>query len=72
MIHARYDAVPIAVPRWWFKDWLFSLWIIVFGHTLGTKQPFRWVLFRELSERERMAMYGQLIAEGKIQGAKKP
>ena len=53
---ARYEAIPVAVPRRWLKDWILNIWTIAFGHALGTKQPFRRVMFRELTARERMAM----------------
>ena len=62
----RYDCVPCAVPRWWFKDWLFSIWVTVFGHTLGARQPFRWILFRELTERDRINLRDKMEAQGKL------
>lgn len=42
----------VAVPRRYVKDWMLSLWNTAFGQTLGTRQPFRWIMFRELSWRE--------------------
>lgn len=42
----------VAVPRRWVKNWMLNIWHLAFGQTLGTKQPFRWMMFRELSWRE--------------------
>lgn len=46
----------VAVPRWWLKDWVLCIWNLAFGQTLGAKQPFRWMMFRELTAREQMEM----------------
>jgi hypothetical protein len=53
---AKYDAIPVALPRRWVKDWMLNIWHLAFGHSLGVVQPFRWILFRELSTRERMVL----------------
>lgn len=53
---ANYDAIPVAIPRRPLRDWMLNLWNIAFGYSLGTYQPFRWLMFRELTERERMAL----------------
>lgn len=56
MKNSKFDSVPVALPRRWVKNWMLNLWNIAFGQTLGTKQPFRWILFRELSARERLKL----------------
>lgn len=53
MSEEGWDPVPVAVPRWWFRNWMFHLWNLAFGYTLCTKQPLRWLMFRDLTERER-------------------
>ena len=55
-MEAHYDPVPVALPRRWLADWMLNLWNIAFGHSLGSIQPFRWLMFRELTARERMKM----------------
>ena len=56
----QFEPVPVAVPRVWLKDWMLSAFVTLFGYNLGARQPFRWLMFRELSARERMAMLDEL------------
>lgn len=68
MKRTQFEPVPVAVPRWWLKDWMLSLFITAFGYNLGAKQPFRWLMFRELSARERMKMRDrvEILTESQI------
>ena len=42
---------------------MLSAFVTLFGYNLGARQPFRWVMFRELSARERMAMLDRIGGE---------
>lgn len=38
------DYQLIEIKRPWIPTWFYHLWNVVCGHTLGTIQPFRWLL----------------------------
>ena len=40
----------IGRPRWYTRDWLMNIFIMAFGHEIGTKQPFRFILYREIKK----------------------
>ena len=50
----------VAVPRKWVKDWFLNLLIIAFGHSVAVYQPFRWILMRDITARERETLCGDL------------
>jgi len=37
-----------ALPRWYTRDWVMNIFIEVFGHELGAKQPLKFILYREV------------------------
>ncbi len=42
------DYALVAIKRTWIPEFVYSLFNIAFGNRLGTIQPFRWILHREV------------------------
>ncbi len=38
----------VAIKRKWIPEWAYSFAVLLFGQTLPTKQPLRWMLHTEV------------------------
>ena len=43
--------VLVAAKRELIPEWFYKLFVLICGNTMGTMQPFRWLLHREIKER---------------------
>jgi hypothetical protein len=56
----------VAVKRWWIPERAYAAFGRLFGNTLGTQQPWSWILHHTLDDftRRRMRQPGQTLRRG--------